>query len=172
MTLLLLAAITALRLLTADAALGRPDRLGCHATVGECLAVRFTLGRVVLTVAVAAAVPLFGLASSSRSPRRRAPISRRRWPPDHPDTREEPSTMTGPEQPSSKMSTADVAAKVDWEGGLVETMCCYGLPASEIADQHLAELWETAKTAFDTHVRPVLEGIERLLDDAAREADR
>jgi hypothetical protein len=46
-------------------------------------------------------------------------------------------------------------------------------PAGQLyADQHLAELWETAKSAFNTRVRPVLEEIERLLDDAAREADQ
>jgi hypothetical protein len=74
--------------------------------------------------------------------------------------------MTESDQPAPKMSTADVAAKVDWEGGLVETMCYYGLSASDIADPRLAELWATAKNAFDTHVRTVLEEIERLLDDA------
>lgn len=66
MTILLLAAIVALLLLIADATLGRPDRLGCHATAGECLAARFTPGRVLLTVAVAAALPLFGLAQLAK----------------------------------------------------------------------------------------------------------
>jgi hypothetical protein len=61
-TFLLLAAIIALLLLIADAALGRPDRLACHATAGEHLAARLAPGRVVLTVAIAAALPLFGLA--------------------------------------------------------------------------------------------------------------
>jgi hypothetical protein len=61
MTILALAAVVAL-LLIADTALGRPDRLACHATVGECLAARLAPGRVALTVAVAAALPLFGLA--------------------------------------------------------------------------------------------------------------
>ncbi len=79
--------------------------------------------------------------------------------------------MTEPDQPFEKMSTADVAAKVDWEGGLVETIVYYGLPASDIADSHLAELWSTAKTAFDVHIRPVLEEIERLLDQATAEAE-
>jgi hypothetical protein len=61
MTLVLLAAIAGLLLLVADAALGRPDRLARHATPGERLAARARPGRVALTVAVAAALPLFGL---------------------------------------------------------------------------------------------------------------
>jgi hypothetical protein len=79
--------------------------------------------------------------------------------------------VTQPDQPSPKMSTADVAAKVEWEGGLVETICYYGLPASEIADPRLAELWATAASAFDAHLRPVLEDIERLLDEAPTDAE-
>ncbi len=74
--------------------------------------------------------------------------------------------MTQPDQPSPKLSVADVAAKVEWEGGLVETIAYYGLPASEIADPRLAELWATAATAFDAHLLPVLDEIERLLDEA------
>jgi hypothetical protein len=65
------------------------------------------------------------------------------------------------------MSVADVAAKVDWEGGLVEAIAYYGLPASEIADPRLAELWATAASAFDAHLHPILDEIERLLDEAA-----
>jgi hypothetical protein len=61
MTLLLLAAIAGLLLLIADTALGRPDRVAQHATPGERLAARVTPGRVALTVAIAAALPLFGL---------------------------------------------------------------------------------------------------------------
>jgi hypothetical protein len=66
MTLLLLAAIAILLLLIADATLGRPDRLGCHATVGDHLAARLAPGRVLATVAVAAAIPLFGLAQLAK----------------------------------------------------------------------------------------------------------
>jgi hypothetical protein len=62
MTLILLAAAVALLLLIADVAIGRPDRLARHATASECLAARLAPGRVALTVAVAAALPLFGLA--------------------------------------------------------------------------------------------------------------
>jgi hypothetical protein len=56
------ATVVALLLLIADAALGRPDRLARHATASEHLAARLTPTRVALTVAVAAALPLFGLA--------------------------------------------------------------------------------------------------------------
>jgi hypothetical protein len=56
----------ALLLLIADAALGRPDRLGCHASVGEHLVARLAPGRMVATVAVAAALPLFGLAQIAK----------------------------------------------------------------------------------------------------------
>jgi hypothetical protein len=62
MAILLVLTIVALLLLIADAALGRPDRIACHATAGEHLAARLTPTRVALTVAVAAALPLFGLA--------------------------------------------------------------------------------------------------------------
>jgi hypothetical protein len=64
--ILLLATIAALLLLIADTALGRPDRAGCHPTRGECLAARLTVGRLVLTVGVAAALPLFGLVQLAR----------------------------------------------------------------------------------------------------------
>ncbi len=62
MTIFALAAIAGLLLLIADVAIGRPDRLAHHATASECLAARLAPGRVALTVAVAAALPLFGLA--------------------------------------------------------------------------------------------------------------
>ncbi len=72
-----------------------------------------------------------------------------------------------PDQPSDrKVPTGDVAAKVEWEGGLVETIGYYGLPASEIADPHLAELWAMAARVFNELLRPVLEEIEGLLDAA------
>jgi hypothetical protein len=60
MTLFLLLLIATL-LLIADTTLGRPDRVDQHATPGERLVARVTPGRVALTVAVAAALPLFGL---------------------------------------------------------------------------------------------------------------
>ncbi len=60
--ILLLAAIVGLLLWIADAAIGRPDRLDRHATAGERLAARVTPGRVALTVLVAVALPLVGLA--------------------------------------------------------------------------------------------------------------
>jgi hypothetical protein len=65
MSILALFTVVAL-LLIVDAALGRPDRLARHATASECLAARVTPGRVVLTVAVAAALPLFGLAQVAK----------------------------------------------------------------------------------------------------------
>lgn len=59
------------------------------------------------------------------------------------------------------MSTARLATKVDWEGGVLSAIT-YGMHAGQIADPEIAALWSQAETAYAA-LEPVIRDIERRL---------
>lgn len=66
---------------------------------------------------------------------------------------------------ATKMSTARLAKKVDWEGG-VEDAIRYGIRSTQIADPELAEQWRELERLY-AEVEPRLRGLERRLREAA-----
>ena len=64
-----------------------------------------------------------------------------------------------------KMSTADLAAKVKWEGGVFDTIV-YGIAGDDIADPALAREWDYLVAmwyAVEAKMRPVQALLERAV---------
>jgi hypothetical protein len=61
-----------------------------------------------------------------------------------------------------KLSAAQLVAKVEWEGGVLDTIE-YGIHSDEIADEGLASAWAEAEAAH-TQLTKVVERITKLLD--------
>ena len=62
-------------------------------------------------------------------------------------------------------SKSEVAAKVEWEGGVVQTMM-WGLTADMIADHDLAAAWAKVEA-----VMPTIHEIYNLLPDSLEDED-
>jgi hypothetical protein len=63
------------------------------------------------------------------------------------------------------MTTARLAKKVDWEGG-VENAIRYGIRSTQIAYPDLAATWREPEGLY-AEVEPKLRGVERRLREAA-----
>jgi hypothetical protein len=68
-------------------------------------------------------------------------------------------------------SRADLFAKIEWEGGVVEA-CEYGIHADEMpeGDTELAELWQKLEEAQKA-VTPIADAIQALLDNEEKEEE-
>ncbi len=66
---------------------------------------------------------------------------------------------------TTKMTTARLAKKVDWEGG-IEDAIRYGIRSAQIADPELAEIWRELERLY-SQVEPKLRLVERRLREAA-----
>lgn len=63
------------------------------------------------------------------------------------------------------MNQQDFAAKIEWEGGIIDALD-YGLKADDLGDQTsaLALAWRELETAWQ-QVKPLIEKVEALLPD-------
>ena len=75
-----------------------------------------------------------------------------------------------PVQRQAKLDKAQLAAKIDWEGGILDTIADYGLRAEALPDDTPAEVvsaWEN----ITTHVPAWVDVIEAWLDDDGTERE-
>lgn len=66
---------------------------------------------------------------------------------------------------------AEVAAKVDHEGGLIEAAFGYGIPYQDVPDPVVSDLWRQMAIVWNRDMRPLVDAIEAALEAAAEEAD-
>jgi hypothetical protein len=66
-------------------------------------------------------------------------------------------------------SRADVAAKIGWEGGILEALE-YGIKAADMpeGDEELAAAWQALEDAFNA-VQPLAATVEELLEAAGED---
>lgn len=60
---------------------------------------------------------------------------------------------------------ADVAAKIEWEGGIYETLT-YGLHHQDIDEGAMPELhaaWKALEEVYELHFRPAVDAVGQLL---------
>lgn len=67
----------------------------------------------------------------------------------------------------NRMSEAEFAWKVEWEGGICDSLD-YGLSYTDLEDlnSELAQEWEVLETVWKVRVRPLLDKIGSLLENA------
>lgn len=69
------------------------------------------------------------------------------------------------QQPLPRYETLeDLAAKIDWEGGIVDTLDC-GLRSTDIADPQAAAIWAELERIYDNQMYPLMERLHELLPD-------
>lgn len=67
------------------------------------------------------------------------------------------------------MTAANFASKVEWEGGILESLD-YGLKAADLdpndpASTELRRAWEALEGVYRTHVKPAMQVVEEILED-------
>jgi hypothetical protein len=70
--------------------------------------------------------------------------------------------------PAAPVSTYDVAAKVDWEGGVIDTFRHGAFNEASFEDAELGEKWAAALALFK-ELEPVLDEIDDILEAVAPE---
>ncbi len=65
-----------------------------------------------------------------------------------------------------RMTPQDLLDKIEWEGGLVESIA-YGIDSTEVPEE-VEILWRHAEQAYDA-LEPLAMKIERVLEEAIRE---
>ena len=68
-------------------------------------------------------------------------------------------------QHGTPISTEDIAAKVEWEGGITEVFQHGAFNESIFEDEELAEKWGEAQKIFE-QLNPILEDIEKKLEES------